>query len=874
MFRFCRLFPWTGALLLAIGALLASITVPRQASAQGVWNQSAGLATLPSASQFKDLSGATISSDGVLWSVDNKLNDVIAWQPSGSGWSLIGSWDLDIYGLSDTEAVSWIDGTWNGSGSRLAVVDEASNRVVVVAVGSTGSSLERTIDLAPYVGAAGNDGLEAIAWSQDESTTSEDIFYVGMETTAELFRVAVPAGSSQPSSVQGMPLSIAEIAGLADDPGSNAIYVISQADKKVYETTSTGATPTELFSVASMAQPEGLHFDPTSMTLHVLGEGNQEYASWQQASTPAPPTPTPTSIPTDSGTISVRIDRSSDDAEELANGTMYLDSSDLELTWDRNGHQTVGLRFASVPVPAGVTITSASIELETDELNSGSTSLAIQGEATGDAATFSWSPGDVSSRPTTDAQVTWQPAPWQSWSQKHTTPDLAVVVQELVNRSDWQPNQAMAFVVSGTGERTARSFDGQSSAAPVLTVSWEAGAPTPAPTPQPTAEPTPEPTAEPTPEPTVPQTGTTASATVQVSGGNDDAEERANGSMYLNSSDLELTWDGGGHQRVGIRFGNIPVPAGAAVTSASLEFETDERNSGAASLVIAGHATNDAATFTSASGNISSRPTTSATATWQPTPWQTTNERHTSPDLAPIINEIVGRPDWDQGNALALIISGTGERTAESWNGERSAAPRLHLTWTIGGTATSPSPEPTPTAEPTPTVPSSPTTVTVPITSGTDDIEVRPDGSHHVSSGDLDVSSATMPVALRFDVCIPAGTSVLEAHLLMTADEADAAPTAATVRAEASPNAAAFGAQLVGDRLLTLASVAWPAWSTWTPGTVETSPDLSSLLAEVASAGWSGCGNVVLVIEGNGDREASSYESNPTAAPKLVLTVG
>ena len=882
MFRHSRVAPWTGALVLTLAALFASLTFSTgSALADASWERVAGIDTLPSASEFKDLSGATISGDGLLWTVDNKLNDLVAWQPTGSGWSLVGNWDLATYGVRDAEAVSWIAGTWTSSGHRLAVVDEASNRVFEVTVGGTATTLERIIDLVPAVGAPDGDGLEAIAWSQDESSSAVDVFYVGMENSAELFRVTVPAGADQPSSVDTMPLGIPEIAGLADDPESDALYVISEANKTVYVTTTAGTSPTEIFSTSSMYQPEGIFLDAATMTLHVVGEGNQEYGAWARAEAPVP-TPTPPVEPVPSaGSVSLRIERSSDDAEELADGSMYLDSSDLELTWDRGGHQSVGLRFASVPVPAGTTITSASIEFETDELNTESTSLTVRAEAAGDAETFSTAWRNVTDRATTDASVAWAPEPWQTWSQRHTTPDLASVVQEIVDRSDWQPYQAMAFVLTGTGERTARSWDGRPEAAPMLTITWDANAPAPEPTPTPAPEPTPtpEPTPEPSPEPTPeqPTPGTTQSATVMISSGNDDAEERANGSMYLNSSDLELTWDGGGHQRVGLRFVDLPVPAGATITSASLEFETDERNSGTTSLTIAGHATGDAAAFTNSNGNISSRSTTSASTPWQPAPWSTTSERHTSPDIGQVVQEIVSRSDWRQGNALALIIRGTGERTAESWNGERDAAPRLHLTWTVeeAGTPTGPTPtEPTLTEPPSTEPPSiGPTTVTVAITSGTDDVEARADGTHHITSNDLDVLSPSMPIGLRFNVCLPAGTAVREARLQLTADESDTVSTSATVRAELVADADPFGLRLIGARNLTAGQVSWSNWSPWSPGDVETSPDLRSLFSEVSDAGWSGCGHVVLVITGSGDREAASFDGNPSAAPRLILTV-
>ena len=49
---------------------------------------------------------------------------------------------------------------------------------------------------------------------------------------------------------------------------------------------------------------------------------------------------------------------------------------------------------------------------------------------------------------------------------------------------------------------------------------------------------------------------------VQVSAGSDDAEERASGSVSLGSSDLELVFDGGGDQTVGMRFSGVGIPQG------------------------------------------------------------------------------------------------------------------------------------------------------------------------------------------------------------------------------------------------------------------------------------------------------------------------
>ncbi len=44
-----------------------------------------------------------------------------------------------------------------------------------------------------------------------------------------------------------------------------------------------------------------------------------------------------------------------------------------------------------------------------------------------------------------------------------------------------------------------------------------------------------------------------------------------------------------------------------------------------------------------------------------------------------MIQEIVTRPGWASGNSLAIIITGTGHRTAEAYDGVPARAPLLHI---------------------------------------------------------------------------------------------------------------------------------------------------------------------------------------------------
>ena len=166
---------------------------------------------------------------------------------------------------------------------------------------------------------------------------------------------------------------------------------------------------------------------------------------------------------------------------------------------------------------------------------------------------------------------------------------------------------------------------------------------------------------------------------VRVSSGNDDAEERlSSGSVSTGSTDLELGQDGSNKQIVGMRFRSLGIPKGSAISSAYIEFETDETNSSITSVVINGQAIDDAPGFSSTYYSISSRAKTNATVQWNNIPsWNNISQKHQSPDIGSILQEIIDRNGWSSGNDVVIMIEGSGERTAESYNGESSNAPLL-----------------------------------------------------------------------------------------------------------------------------------------------------------------------------------------------------
>ena len=174
--------------------------------------------------------------------------------------------------------------------------------------------------------------------------------------------------------------------------------------------------------------------------------------------------------------VEQKVGQSSDDAEEFrSTQEMYLTSSDLEMSVDLRGptDQLIGLRFTGIQVPKAAVITRAYIEFTVDVPAEVDTTLGIFGQAAVDAPTFSMTPGDISLRPRTVAGIMWERLPDRYVAgATQRTPDLAPIVQEIVDQEGWNPGQAMAFIVDGYGQRPAVAYDGDPALAPLLHIEY------------------------------------------------------------------------------------------------------------------------------------------------------------------------------------------------------------------------------------------------------------------------------------------------------------------------------------------------------------------------------------------------------------------
>jgi hypothetical protein len=181
----------------------------------------------------------------------------------------------------------------------------------------------------------------------------------------------------------------------------------------------------------------------------------------------------------------------------------------------------------------------------------------------------------------------------------------------------------------------------------------------------------------------------------------DDVEELLDtnvGLMDHGSSDLELATDGPPEPRtfIGLRFTNITIPPNTTISNATVQFtvdQTDTDTEADTDVRFYGEKSPNAGVFTTTAFNLTSRPKTTASVLWNDIPSWTvpfqSGPDQRSPNLAPIIQEIVNQPGWASGNALAIFIApdpiedNTGERTAGSFEeGQpQSMPPVLNITF-------------------------------------------------------------------------------------------------------------------------------------------------------------------------------------------------
>lgn len=195
------------------------------------------------------------------------------------------------------------------------------------------------------------------------------------------------------------------------------------------------------------------------------------YAPTATPTTPptATPTPTPTFTPTPAIlTFERRVANGNHDAEETyGSGGMIRNHTELDM-----GVNYVGIYIQNVNIPRNATITNAYIEFLSPGNNNQGTNLIIVGENTNSANAFTNGNRNISNRNQTSASVTWNNVPAWNTNGTYRSPDIKAIVQQIVNRGGWNSGNSMVFIISGSGNRRAYSYNSHSSRAPLLHVEY------------------------------------------------------------------------------------------------------------------------------------------------------------------------------------------------------------------------------------------------------------------------------------------------------------------------------------------------------------------------------------------------------------------
>ena len=166
---------------------------------------------------------------------------------------------------------------------------------------------------------------------------------------------------------------------------------------------------------------------------------------------------------------------------------------------------------------------------------------------------------------------------------------------------------------------------------------------------------------------------------VRVGAREDDAEQHLNdNSVEIDSPDLDMV----SGRVVGLRFDHVDIPKGSDIMNARIQFTTSAASTGPVTFSINGEANDNAAPFTTAASNITSRPATTNAVSWSPGNWNAgdAGADQLTTDFHAVVKEIVDRAGWASGNALVLRVLTTsvvGVRHAVAQDGSAGKAPLL-----------------------------------------------------------------------------------------------------------------------------------------------------------------------------------------------------
>lgn len=503
-----------------------------------------------------------------------------------------------------------------------------------------------------------------------------------------------------------------------------------------------------------------------------------------------------------------------DDAQQRSNGNNFT----YRESYLRLANREVGLRFPGITVPAGVTILSAHLEVGISRNNRDETPTVVEiyGELTPDSPDFRDN-RTVVGRTKTDAYST----PWtvprpSSGTQIYSSPDIAHVIQEIIDQPGWDEDNALTLLLSGSGRRYMLNNTAGSNR-PRLVIQYEVEG----------AIGTASKVGMRFPEMDIPQGVTVTSAHIDFM------------PAVINTS-----------------LASFAIYGEDAANSESLTSSSHNLSNRA-------HTSNSVA-WSGLDLGVWDLVAEIVDGIVNPFAIKT------SPDISSVVQEIVNRNDWCGGNAMTMFLEPTilnlGIRSFFSGLTSADLAPVMRVTYSRDDAMANTG--------------CTQQTGASQITDDDDDAEERlSNGNVSLGSSDLEMGydgSNQQLVGMRFtNVQIAQGAEVTDAWLELTARGVSYGASALIIQAENVGDAPTF--QDTYGHLSNRASSVVAGSVGWNPepfdldGEIFESPDISSLLQAVVNRDdWVPGNDIVIFVRGSGTRRVWSVDGSQARSARLV----
>jgi len=172
-------------------------------------------------------------------------------------------------------------------------------------------------------------------------------------------------------------------------------------------------------------------------------------------------------------TLNLQVGASSDDVHQAGGGNVTLTGTTISVGTTT---EWAGFRFQNVTIPPGSIINTASIQVKVFSTTFDDPNVDIYGEDVDDASTFVASNNNISNRTRTTAKTTWNNTGIGSGFR--TSPDIAAVIQEIIDRAGWLSGNDLNIILDGLASSSFvfYSYDNAAADAPKLDIDYTAPA--------------------------------------------------------------------------------------------------------------------------------------------------------------------------------------------------------------------------------------------------------------------------------------------------------------------------------------------------------------------------------------------------------------